>query len=238
MSIKKTIAKSDYDSLDDAIKKLYVADGDKYRLDLEEKKDDSSELKRALERERQNGKDLKKTLEELKTKLEDESTLAARKAGDIETLEKSWSAKLEKAQKEFQKSLEDKNQFLRKMLVDNVALQIATEIAGPNAEILIPHLKSRLQADLDSSIPMTRVLDGTGNISSLSPTELGQEFVANPKFAAIVVGSKASGSGASDSGKGKRNGVTFDAKLTTDLSKLDSKTLGQFVKSKVSGNQM
>jgi len=244
MALKKKIAKTEYEAVPDLLKDLYVADGDQYRLDLDDWEppkptDDTAELKRALDREREAAKNAKKQLSELQKKLEEESTLTARKAGDIETLEKSWASKMDKLQKDMQKNLEQKDQFIRATLVDNVAVHIATEIAGSNAEILMPHIRSRLKADLESDTPITRVLDAQGNISSLSPSELGQEFVANPKFAAIVVASKASGSGAPDSVNGGRDSVTFDEK-SVDFSKMAPKDFARHIKAKAEGrlNQM
>lgn len=62
--------------------------------------------------------------------------------------------------------------------------------------------------------------------------ELQEEFVANKDFSAIIIGSKASGSGTSKDGQNKstRNGATEDGK-PVPLSGLSPKELAEHVKS-------
>lgn len=87
-------------------------------------------------------------------------------------------------------------------MVDSVASRIATELAGENAEIILPHIQRRLQADIVEGKPVTKVLDLEGSPSALSVEELQKEFLSNQKFSSIIVASKASGGGANGGRKG------------------------------------
>jgi len=243
MAVKKEIDTTDFETLDDSLKSLYVkTDGDKYRLDLDDdwssKQTNDGELKRALDRERQEAKEAKAELAKMRKELVDGKTLTAKKAGDIETLEKQWNEKLTKQERESLEKLTRKDEFIKKTLVDNVAIQIANKIAPKNVEIILPHIKARLAADLDGDSPVTRVLDQSGQTSVLSVKDLQDEFVANPVFAPIIEASKASGSSTPDSQAGKLDGVKFDKKV--DLSKLSPKDLAATIKARAAGrnNQM
>ena len=58
---------------------------------------------------------------------------------------------------------------------------------------------------------VTRVLDADGAVSALKPEELQKEFLSNDRFSAIVVASRASGSGA---GGGRKGGGATSKRLS------------------------
>ena len=193
--LKRKIDKKAFDELDEAIKKLYSEKDGSYVLAIEGD-DDAGELKRAKDREVQARKDAEKKAKELQEQLDEATGNDARKRGDIETLEKSWKEKFDKREKELLDKLSGKETYIRSTLVDNVATQLAAKISTtPN--LMLPHIKARLAADFDGDTPVTRILDKDGKVSALSLEDLEKEFVANKDFSAIIVGSKASGSGTS-----------------------------------------
>jgi len=72
-----------------------------------------------------------------------------------------------------------------------------------SANVLLPHIRSRLAVDYVDGNPITRVLGPDGKPSAATLDELKAEFVANEAFAPIIAGSKASGGGAGGSNSGR-----------------------------------
>src|SRR5574343_351846 len=177
------------DGLPDAIKSEY------------KKGEDSGALKRAKDYEKSARQKVEKELADTKAQLEalteerDNILKGAIPKGDVEKLEGSLKQKREKREKELTDQLNAMNGSLQTMLVDNVAQGLASKLST-SPELILPHIKSRLKAELVDGKPTTRVLDKEGNISALGINELEAEMVSNPAFAPIIIGSKASGSGA------------------------------------------
>ena len=127
----------------------------------------------------------------------------ARKSGDVAALESSWAEKLAKRERELTQQIETMQGSITTMTVDNVAVRLANEIAVPgSADILIPHIKSRLAAEQRDGQFVTVVRDSAGKPSAATLDDLKTEFTTSPAFAPVIVGSKASGGGASGGGKG------------------------------------
>ena len=83
MALRATLNKADYDALDTALKGFYKADGaDKFALDAEGMDDhpETVKLKRGIESERKKREDAARELAELKSKVGDLDTDAAREA--------------------------------------------------------------------------------------------------------------------------------------------------------------
>lgn len=229
MALKHKLSKEEFEKLSDEIKAEYISDGDGYKLDVLGL-EDTGPLKRANER-------LKVEKNELSTKLtETEGQLAKladpKKIQDIATLEKSWQSKLDTQKAEFEGKLAKSNSYIRTTLVDSKAEALASELAGKNAKLILPHIKARLAADLDNDEPVTRVLDAKGQVSAHSLDDLKKEFVANKDFAAIIVGSKASGGGAPTSTTSKfGSGANLNPEQT-DLSKMNPTQLAAHIAAK------
>lgn len=217
MALKAKINKAAHDKLSDEIKALYKADGDDFVLDIEGA-DDPAELRRARDREKQAAADAtklaadeKKRADDLQRKLDDEASTDARKKGDIDALEKSWQAKIDAADAKGKEEGDKLREQLRKLLVENKARSIADEIST-SPELLLPHIMSRLSAELDGDEPKTRVLDVDGKPSAATIDDLKKELLATAKFAPILKASNASGGGAG-SGGGNGGGGASDKKF-------------------------
>lgn len=191
MALKKKLSKADYEKLAEHLKPEYVEKNGDYHLDLDD--EESGALLRAKDREKELRKEAEAKAKELEARLAEIEGTDARKRGDIETLEKSWKSKLAETEKALLEKLGKKDNYLKSTLVDNVAQQLAAKISTSPA-LIIPHIKARLAADLDGEVPSTKVLDKDGKLSALSLDDLQNEFVTNPDFGAIIIGSKASGS--------------------------------------------
>ena len=137
--------------------------------------------------------------------------------GDLETIEASWQKKLDDQKKSSEETISGLNGSLDNLLVDNVAQAMASEIST-SPELLMPHIKSRLKAEHVEGKSVTRVLDAEGQSSAITIEELANEFRANKKFAPIIVGSKASGSGAEqqqNGGGAPNSGKALDYKTAS-----------------------
>jgi chromosome segregation ATPase len=201
MPLARKIDKTTFDALNDAFKAEYKEKDGSYFLDV----DDAAGLQSALDRQKEDNRMLKTDLEKLRTDL---AAIQAEKAAadadknrknkDYDALEADFNRKLEAAKTEATGREDKYKATIQKMLVDNKALEIATDAFGENAEIMLPHIKARLQANFDGDEPVTRVLDSKGQASASSLDELKKEFVDNPRYSSIVVGTRATGGNAND----------------------------------------
>lgn len=220
--MKRKLTKAEFDALDDTKKGLYKALGADYVLDLVDD-DDPDALRRGRDREKQIAKEQKERADRLQAEIDALNGNNARKTGDIETLERSWQSKLDTQKATYEAQVAKLSAQLEKTLVHDKAISLASKLAGDNAEIILPHLERRLKADLTGNAPFTRVLDANGELSALTVEELEKEFVANPKFSAIIVASRATGGAGGSKGNGKTPAVLRDKKFVdlTESERID-----------------
>lgn len=217
MALKKKIDKAAYDKLPDHFKNEYIADGDDFKLDVEGD-EDTGPLKRALERERANASTSKQRLSEVEAELAELSSNDARKKGDIATLEKQWQKKSDDQKVEYEGKLSKSHGYIKQQLTENVATQLANDLSPKHAKLLLPHIRSRLIADLDGDTPITKILDANGKESNLTLEQLRGEFVANKDFSDIITVTKASG-GAGKTSHQSNGGAGNQNQQSADLSK-------------------
>lgn len=220
------------DGLSDAVKSEYKKGEDgKYHLDVEGFDDHPSvgALKRAKDYEKSERQKAAKQVSDLQAQLEalteerDDILKGAIPKGDVEKLENSYKEKLTKREKELSDQINGLTGNLQTMLVDNVAHGLASKISKA-PELILPHIKARLKAEYSEGKAVTRVLDKDGNPSAFSIDDLQKELVANPAFAPIIIGSKASGSGA----EGGHGGSGAPGKL--DYAKASPKEIAAHLK--------
>lgn len=220
------------DGLSEEMKKEYKQGEDgKFYLEIEgiDSHPSVGALKRAKDHEKQARTTAEKSLKEISDKLEALETerndilRGAIPKGDVEKLEGSWKEKLAKREKELTEEITSLTGQLSKTLVDSVAQTMATKISK-SPELLLPHIKARLKMDKENGQAVTRVLDKDGNVSALTVAELEKEMVANPSFAAVIIGSKASGGGAG----GGQGGSGAPSKI--DFTKASPKEIAAHIK--------
>lgn len=199
MSLKRKITKAEHAALDPKLQAEYKAEGEEFVLDATGF-DDPGELRRALDREREDRKLATERADKAEADFKVLKDSSARNSGDIVALENSWKQKLSDKEKELKKVIEGKDGFIKSTLVDAVAQQLASELSGDNAAVILPHIKARLSADFTGDTPATRILDKDGKPSAMTTADLKKEFSENKSFAPIVIASRASGGGAAGGG--------------------------------------
>jgi len=212
--MKFRITKAEYDALSDAMKVMYVVDGDGYKMPLTDY-EDAGEMRRARDREKEEARVAKAALAAAQTELDALKIKPARETGDIKTLEAAWEKKLNDAETAHKAQLAGVTGQLHKVLIDNAAATVAGAItASPaSASLMLPHILPRFEVVMDGDTPVVKIKDATGRLSAMNFDELQKEFVANPTFATVVVGSKASGAGGAGGGKsGAAGGAGGEAK--------------------------
>lgn len=240
MALKKKLTKAEFEKLNEAFKSEYIEDGEGYRLDVEGE-EDTGALKRAKDRESQLRKDAEEKLKLAQESLDKITGDDARKKGDIETLEKSWNTKkdleISSLKTGYEERINKLSTYTQKNLVENVAMQIASKISKSPA-LILPHIKARLQADLDGETPSTVILDASGKASALTIDQLSAEFVANKDFASIIIGSRASGSAnLGDKNKGSAFNQNRNNDKPDDLSKMNPQQLAAYLKESKDNNE-
>jgi hypothetical protein len=197
------------DGLDDSVKSLYTEKDGKYVLGIEglPQPEDVSGLKSKVEELLGE----KKAAEKARKDAEDQARLereeAARKSGNVEELERSWSEKYNRREAELNGTLEQERGTLsaqiRDLTVGRTATDIASALAIPgSAKALLPHIERRLSVEQRDGKPVVVVLDQQGKLSAATLDELKAEFANDTAFAPLIAGSKASGGGAGGAGGG------------------------------------
>lgn len=198
MAVKRKISKAEFDALSDDKKEFYIENKDRkgeYILDMDA--DFNKELTDALETVKGERDTLKAKNGELTSELATEKAKKQPADGSVtkddhEAIVKSLNTKLADADKKHGEVVAKKDKFIKNTLIDAKAMEIASKISKA-PKLMLPHVKSRLAADLDGDEPKTVVLDSDGKPSAYTLEDLSNELVANADFADIVIGSQARG---------------------------------------------
>lgn len=222
------------DGIDDKFKELYSENADgKFEFqtpdallrakqrEKEGKKQKDEELKtlsdrlEAIEAERQAEK---RALEEEKQKLDLE---AAKKKGDFEAIENSYKEKMAALEESHKGNAISLQKQIQKLTVDREAQEMASRLAGKDAALLLPHIRNRLQVEIDGEKTNIRILDSDGKPTANSIADLESEIDKSEQFFPILVSSKGSGGGANGSnasGSGASGGKTINKEQLDTMS--------------------
>jgi len=148
---------------------------------------------------------------------------AARGAGDVEALEKSWSDKLDALGVTHATELGQYKQMVNGLTVGAAATKLASDISLPgHSEGILPHISNRLTVEVKDGAASVRVLDVNGNPSAASVEDLKTELLNSKVLAPMLIGSKANGGGKPGNGADGSKTVTrdsFDKMSQVDRSK-------------------
>jgi hypothetical protein len=215
----------------EAFRGEYVADKEVgFKLNIEPGSggvDDPAELRRAHEREKTERKAAQKKLKEMEDaqSVKDEEIRKAneenaKKTGNIDALNASWQQKYDRdlaaKEAEYKPALTSMEADLTREMIDRHATSLAASIALPGSEdVLFPHVRNRLRIETRDGKRVTVVVDKEGKASAATMEDLKKEFVADTRFAPLLVGSRANGGG---SGGGGGGGATVGNKPRNKMS--------------------
>jgi hypothetical protein len=182
------------DGLDDSVKGLYKENDGKFSLDIDL---GGSFIPAAEVTGLKNHRDKLLTEKKEQQKLANDAASeskrikeeAALKSGDIESLRKSWKEKEEAYLNEISTFTVKESNNAKSKAATNIAMGLAE---GANVKLLSKFIIERLKFESGE----VRVTDKNGNLTVSSLDDLSKEFANNADFKALLVGSKASGSGA------------------------------------------
>ena len=119
---------------------------------------------------------------------------AARKTGDIATLEASWQAKFQDREAQLLAEAKAHQDKVLKLTVGSEAQKLAQKLAVQgSSDVLLPHIKHRLYLKDDGSVG---VLDSQGGLSAATIEDLEKEFRTNAAFKPLLAADCGSGGGA------------------------------------------
>jgi len=205
--LTKKITKEQYEALPDVLKAEYKGDGAGYVLDVEAD-EDTSALKNALQREKEERNRLAEEARTLREANAERLRTEEQRirdgiiaGGNVTEIRAALEQEREQLRTELTGTIGNKDKIIAKLLVDDKAQALASQLAGERAALLLPHIRSRLAADFADDNPRCVVVAENGGPSTLSIEDLKKEFLNNPLFATILVGVKSSG-GATDRSNG------------------------------------
>lgn len=155
-----------------------------------------SALKEELERFKAKHQEAEKHRKQAEKAAQEAAEKVAKESGNIEALEKSWADKLKAREAELSQQLESSQTWINELTVGQTATSLAAELAVQgSAKALLPHIRSRLKTEVRDGKPTVVVLDAEGKPSAATIDDLKSEFMNDPAFGPLIVGSKASGPG-------------------------------------------
>jgi hypothetical protein len=197
------------EGVDESVHALYTEVDGKFVLGIEglPVPEDVSGLKSQLQTLLDETKEAKRQKKEIEDAARLDREDAARKSGNVEEIEKSWSEKFNRREAELNGLLEQERGSLsgqiRDLTVGRTATDIASALAIPgSAKALLPHIERRLSVEQRDGKPVVVVLDQFGKLSAATLDELKAEISGDSAFAPLIAGSKASGGGAAGAGNG------------------------------------
>ncbi|MBI6949804.1 hypothetical protein [Pseudomonas koreensis] len=197
------------DGLDDSVKSLYTEKEGKFVLGIEglPQPEDVSGLKAKVDELLGEKKAAEKKAREAEEAARLEREELARKSGNVEELERSWTEKFTRREAELTGTLEQERATLSGQIRDLTVGRTATDIASAlavqgSAKALLPHIERRLSVEQRDGKPVVVVLDAQGKLSAATLDELKAEIANDAAFAPLIAGSKASGGGAGGAGGG------------------------------------
>lgn len=197
------------EGVDEAVRALYTEKDGKFVLGIEglPQQEDVSGLKAKVDELLGEKKLAEKKAREAEEAARLEREEAARKSGNVEELERSWSEKYNRREAELNGMLEQERGTLSGQIRDLTVGRTATDIASAlavqgSAKALLPHIERRLSVEQRDGKPVVVVLDAQGKLSAATLDELKAEIANDAAFAPLIAGSKASGGGAAGAGGG------------------------------------
>lgn len=220
--LKRKLTKDEFDALDEGKKSLYKENSSRageYVLDVEDSSEQAALVRsKAAEKARADAAEAR--VAELTTENESLTSQLSTSKPDLEKIGNEYKAKEKSLTEKHKGELAAKDKQIAAILIDRTALELATKISTV-PELVVDAIKRRLKVGVnEAGEPVTEVLDAGGLATTQSVEDLGKEFVANPKYGAIMVGSKATG-GSAIQGGGGGSATQYKGKNFSDLTEVE-----------------
>jgi len=223
--MKYTVSASEYKDLSDDLQKLYGSETDgNHTIKISGMPDYAAQEKRITDMDAKVAELLTETKAAKKAKKDAETAATqaahnqAQKDGDVDALTKSWEKKYSDLESGLTLERDEALSLLGREKVHSKAVELATTLAVQgSADVLLPHIETRLSMEIKDGRAVTVVKDTAGQPSALTVDELGKEIAANAAFAPLIVASNAAGGGAN----GRNNGGAVKSKTATNAQFMD-----------------
>jgi hypothetical protein len=141
-----------------------------------------------------------------------ETEQAAKKTGNIEALEKSWTEKYTARESELTGSLTEKDGIIARLTAGATAKDIASQLALKGSERVLEKIVSeRLGVEIVEGQPKVIVKDAAGQRSALTMDDLKKEILSDTALKPILQGTQGSGAGGVGQSGGAGAGNTIAA---------------------------
>jgi hypothetical protein len=223
MALKRTLAKTEYDALPADVKKEYVDNGDgEFSLDVEGI-EDVGPLKRTVVNVKREKTELANKIAEMQTKLDTLEAAAASTNGKEKTpkqIESEWKKKLDDETGVLNTKLASVLDSLKQTTAERIATEMFT-----SKTLGKKYVQDRISVKFDDDgKPQVIILDEAGNETDVNIDNFKKELRANKDLATVLVGSRASGGGATGvqghSGGGATGGKKFSELNDTERREL------------------
>jgi len=226
VALKHKISATEFEALADAFKAEYKIQADmSYQLDLGEgvyiTDKDPSGLMSALEREREETKKAKAAADRLEA---EKKAAELAKITDVDAIKEHFKKELEERDKRSaderkaaEKVQREQQQKTAEQIKRTKALEIASELFGTNAPLMLPHIEMALKA-VPGDSPKVEIVDPSTGMPALDQNfeNWKKTLSTNPIYSPMIVVSKASGGSANDGkSSGLPNGTKDDGKPKT-----------------------
>jgi phosphopantetheinyl transferase (holo-ACP synthase) len=158
--------------------------------------------------------------------------LAKQRGEDITSLQTSWATKEAEIKASYEEASKAVKTALKRSTKERTAKELGLKLFGESAELAIPHIEKRISVELDGDRAIERILDKDGRPSAYSISDLEKELREDPRFARILIATKASGSGAGRERNPSANGGAGGDREPINPNKLnDPKQMAAWVES-------
>ena len=184
------------DDVDETLRNLYEEKDGEFVLKVAglPEQEDVSGLKANYVRLMDEKKEQQRLAREAQAEKDRLAEEAARKTGDIATLEASWQAKFQEREAQLLAESTAKQDKILKLTTGAAAERLAQKLAVQgSSDVLLPHIKHRLYLKDDGSVG---VLDSQGGLSAATIEDLEKEFRTNAAFKPLLAADCGSGGGA------------------------------------------
>ena len=238
MSLKRIVTEEEFSGMTEGIKPFYTKEGDVYKLDVEPEKtvDELSTLKRTLTRVKAERDQISADRDAFKEKLNNyEKTKETDSNNDADDKLAAAIKAAEESQKRLdalENKLKEQAEQERFNKIANEVKKVAKDLAGKHSSLLEPNISSRFKFNESGKVVATNS-DG----EEISIAEFKKELLDNESFAPILVGSKATGSGATGnySGSGASTAKKFSEYTGAELVALRRKNPAEYDRLKAAG---